>query len=326
MMFERPHFLLLAPLLAAALTYLHFEGFKRFYLGKYRYTNPLVQVLTVKKRHKRRLLSLALKLLLAVIISLSIAEPYVTVERVVVVGGEAEVVDVLDAANPVVVVVVDVSGSMSGAFTGGVKIEAAKRAVENLVRELPSEFDVGLVSFSDKVELAVPPTVDRGRVLRAIARLKAEGGTVYTYSLETALSWIEPYRAFNATAVVVFTTDGMPSDPEYRRVLEKYRELNVTIYTVYIGNPGETGEKETKYIAEYTGGSQYTASTAAQLAKTFEEITVEISRVSISLEVEVRSERKVTEKVSLRPHLALVSLVLLALLWVIRYRYSKILF
>ena len=321
---SQPAALLLAPVVAALLAYLHYRGFEGGYLRQHTLYNPLARVVRQRGRARRRA-TLAVKLALAVALALALARPGVFVEREVVLQGPAEVA-MFRLARPVAVMVIDVSGSMGEAIPGGVKIEVAKDALRKLVERVPPSVDLGLIAFDHAVRAAVPPSQNRSVLLRVLSSLQAEGGTVYGHALDTAISWLKPYLAFNSSALVVFATDGMPSDPEYRRLLAFFRENRVPIHTVYIGRPGEPGEEETRFIARETGGEQYTAETAQQLAEAFAELGGRVSEMAMRASASVAVKKAVRERVDLSWLFAAAAAALLALLQAARYRASGVSF
>jgi Mg-chelatase subunit ChlD len=320
----QPAALLLAPVVAALLAYLHYRGFEGGYLRQHTLYNPLARVVRQRGRARRRA-TLAVKLALAVALALALARPGVLVEREVVLQGPAEVA-MFRLARPVAVMVIDVSGSMGEAIPGGVKIEVAKDALRKLVERVPPSVDLGLIAFDHAVRAAVPPSQNRSVLLRVLDSLQAEGGTVYGHALDTAISWLKPYLAFNSSALVVFATDGMPSDPEYRRLLAFFRENRVPIHTVYIGRPGEPGEEETRFIARETGGEQYTAETAQQLAEAFAELGRRVSEMAVRASAPVTVKKLVRERVDLSWLFAAAAAALLALLQAARYHASGVSF
>jgi Ca-activated chloride channel family protein len=320
----RPAALLLAPALAALLAYLHYRGFERGYLKRHALYNPLARVVRARGRAGRRA-TLAAKLALAAALAAALAKPGLAVEREVVLQGPAEVAT-FRLARPVAILIIDVSGSMGEAIPGGVKIEVAKDALRKLVERVPPSVDLGLIAFDHAVRAAVPPSQNRTVLLRVLDSLRAEGGTVYGHALDTAISWLKPYLAFNSSALVVFATDGMPSDLEYRRLLAFFREKRVPIHTVYIGKPGEPGEGETRFIARETGGEQYTAETAQQLADAFAELGERVSEMAVRASAPVTVKKLVRERVDLSWLFAAAAAALLALLQAARYRASGVSF
>jgi Ca-activated chloride channel family protein len=76
-----------------------------------------------------------------------------------------------------VVLVTDVSGSMTATDIQPTRMDAAKTAAHTLVEKLPKGFRLSLVSFSAGVRTVVAPTTDRALVNSAIDSLVPVGGT-----------------------------------------------------------------------------------------------------------------------------------------------------
>lgn len=127
-------------------------------------------------------------------------------------AAEAEPKDVL--------FVVDTSGSMRGQ-----KIEQAKDAARYVLDNLNPEDRFNIIAFSSTVEPyagGLRPIEERDAARVFINRLSAGGGTNIHAALTTALDQIEEGRP----QVVVFLTDGLPTEGEVRseRILEAVRE------------------------------------------------------------------------------------------------------
>jgi len=289
--FEQPLVLAAAPLLSAAVL---LARRRRFYARLYGFWSPLAGVLGLEGRRPGRLIA-ALEAAAIALALLAAAQPYVEYRAYRVRVMDAELRDALRVARPAVVVLLDVSGSMGSQIPGGVKISLAKRAVEDFIAALPRNVDVGLVAFSHVVGAAVPPTDNRSLVAAVLEGLRPGGGTMYRYPLETALNFLRPYRAFNATCIVVLVTDGLPADRgSYDGLLGEYRRLGIPVYTVYIGPGGDPGEAETRRIAELTGGRQYTAPTAAELAEAFGELASSARERIIRTQVKLEAREEYT--------------------------------
>jgi len=282
----------------------------RRYYERNRFSHPLARFVDTRGYRAPRRLVL-LEILLAALLALAIASPTISYTVTKVVEKQAAT-QLRVPPRPALVVIIDTSGSMSGW-----KIEAAKQAIRSLVEQvagLNKTIDIGLISFSDRVKLAIPPTSNVSEILRAISELKAGGGTMYTYPLMTAYSWLSIYRHFNETAVIVFATDGLPADrQEYRRVLSKLASMGVRVYTVFIGKTA-AGREETEYMARVGHGRSYTAGTAKELVNVFNEIAKEASKVLANVTVQAKLSIRVTEKQYLAPYLYSASVILLAIL------------
>ncbi len=318
--FENPEFLWLFPLLASILAFLHFKGYK-LYIKYSSFYHPLTRYIKAERKKNRRLISLMLKILLAAMISLTVASPYITVKERVKAEGSLHELEI--KANPGVVIVLDSSGSMGDSMGTATKIEAAKKAVVKLLEAAPENVDFGLVVFESQVKQVVPITGNRTKIFDELNRVAAGGGTGYGPALSTALVWLKPYRIFNVSCAVVLVSDGMPGDkPGYESVLEEYIKLGIPVHTVYIGVGGDAGQREAAMIASKTGGNHYTVDTVEELVKAFEDIGRKVGELSLRTSVYVEVE----VKKSLSGEFSLGVLAVLFLLWLVRFHFSRITF
>ena len=287
---------------------------------------PLSSVLRVRRAKRsllgRALLAASVSLLTA---SLLLPSAVVEVEEERPVSGEMELA--YRVARPAVVLVVDVSGSMADEIPGGVKIEAAREAALRFVEGIPPGVDLGLVAFSDSVVASVPPTSDRGRVREVVEEMEPQGGTMYSFPLMSALSWVRGYRAFNASCAVVMITDGLPADvDEYRPLLDEFRRLGVPVHAVFVGPPGGEGEGEIELIASRTGGRQETASTAGRLVEVLSSLSSKISETVARVEVGGVVRVRVQREVRIWEPLALAGLALYSAYWAVSLREEGVAF
>ncbi len=278
------------------------------YYERNKFVHPLTRFIEDKPYMRRRGI-LALELLMVLLFSLAVASP--TISYTVTKTVEKQAATQLRVPpRPALVIIIDTSGSMSGW-----KIEAAKQAIERLVEKMASlnkTVDIGLISFSHIVKLAIPPTDNVSEILRAIKELRAGGGTMYTYPLMTAYNWLSLYRHFNQTAIIVFATDGLPADREqYREVLKRLAAMGVKIYTVFIGRSPE-GRRETEYMARLGHGKSYTAARATELVKVFEEIANQASKTLMNVSVSAKLTIRITKEKQLSPYLYAATVLLLA--------------
>ena len=318
LMFEHPQYIYLSLPLAFILIIVHYRGFK-IYLKYSRFYHPLAQFIEMKKEG-RRITTLLMKILLALMISIAISNPYIITKEKVV--AESGVHRLRIEANPAVIVLLDASGSMGETIDGISKIDSAKIAIKRLLSITPKNIDFGVVVFENNIRLAIPITGDRDKILHMLENVTASGGTGYGPALSTALAWLKPYRMFNLSCAMVLVSDGLPGDkPGYEYILEEIAKLRIPVHTVYIGRQGE-GEEEAKRIAEKTGGGHYTVSTLNEFVKAFESIGESIKE--LSLESEVYIEVEVKRSLSIIFYVA--SLVLSVLLWAMRFLTSRISF
>ncbi len=312
---ERPEALLLAPIASLALIAGH-VFLKRLAGSQVRLVNPLARWASGAFPRARGIV--VLKAVLVLLVSILLAQPWVEYERLIEGEAGGEVTFELPP-RPGVVVIIDVSGSMAGA-----KIEEAKRALIEFMDGLNRSVDLGFIAFSHQIEDAVPPSSDWSMVRDAILQLSANGGTMYSYPLLTAYSWLKIYRDFNLPAVIVFASDGIPGDPvEYKRVVERLAKAGIVAYTIFIGSDSQ-GLGEIKYIAEKTGGKWFNAKTAAEIPRLFEEVGAETSRTVKNVTVEYRYRETVKEKKPLTGEIAVATIYLAALVTLARHRVLKL--
>src|SRR5262249_10502419 len=69
------------------------------------------------------------------------------------------------ADAPIVVLTMDVSGSMAAKDVRPTRLLAARKAAIQFLDELPTKYRVALVTFGSRVSVPVPPTLDRKRVV-----------------------------------------------------------------------------------------------------------------------------------------------------------------
>ena len=311
-----PEFLLAAPLAAAAALVLWRRG-PSAYASRHAYWNPLAR--HVEGPGLRALKStLALMLVLIGLISLAVSGPVLRGYREVPLSTKYTG-SIRIPSSPGVVLVIDVSGSMSGR-----KIETAKQALLRFTDLLNSTVDLGLIAFNTAVVEAVPPTDNWTSVRTAIAGLKAGGGTMFTYPLTTAYNWLEVYREYGLPAIVVMATDGMPADvSEYKSVVREMADKGIKAYTIFIGKSSE-GIRETRFIAEATGGKQYTASQVEDLVNILEGIANETNKIVSNITVKTRVTVRKEYRIPLAPYLYLSSALLTVALSYLRYRASRL--
>lgn len=110
----------------------------------------------------------------------------------VTVAGKAYPVDAITSGqgSPVsrtTVIVVDTSGSMG---TSG--MATVRSAVAAFLKSVPADVRIGVVSFSGKATLDLPPTTDQGKVQSAVDALTASGETALYDGVNLAVKTLGP--------------------------------------------------------------------------------------------------------------------------------------
>ena len=191
---------------------------------------------------------------------------------------------------------IDTSLSMEATDVDPNRLKAAQAAAVSFIDNLPDKFNVGLVEFSGSAQVLVPPTTEHSRVQRSIGKLKLDEGTAIGDAVDVSLKSINDFTADAETsgdaapaAVIVLsdgeTTVGRPT----LEAIPVAKEAGVPVWTISFGTPegvitipGEFGGEQSipvpvapeplKALAEGTGGKAFTAESAGQLNKVYEEL------------------------------------------------------
>jgi tight adherence protein B len=181
----------------------------------------------------------------------------------------APVSAVSDRPRRTAVLAIDGSGSMAGRGLAG-----AQAAADAFLAAVPSDVEVGLVSFNEVAHVVVAPTVDRGPVSRAVKALRAHGET----ALYDAVALAARTADADGSGTVVLLTDG--ADTRSRTTLgslvQQLRASRVTVDAVGF----RTTDAQTvplRSIADAGRGSLFAASAGAALATAFHQAAQEIS-------------------------------------------------
>jgi VWFA-related protein len=145
--------------------------------------------------------------------------------------------------------VMDVSGSMN--FAG--KLEAAKDAARDYIKQLRAQDQTGIITFNTKVAVANPVTLDNSTLLKAIDKIQANGDTAMYDALIKAVEILNPLSGRKA---IIVLTDGMDnsskSTPE--EVLRSIGYTGLSISTIGLGiiPDGETQPDKFKGLDQAT--------------------------------------------------------------------------
>lgn len=291
--------------------------YPRLYTFRYRHT--LVSVIMRRFPVRRRRSSMAMKIAIAVLLSLAAAQPYIVTKEKIYIESK-EISELRFNARPALVVILDTSGSMAG-----IKLETAKTVITEFFERLSPSIDVGFMDFADSIKQAIAPG-NRSDVVKAVKEARAGGGTMYSYPLRAALSWLKPYRELNVSTSIVFISDGMPGDlMEYRSLLKDFKSLEIPIYTVFIGEESG-GINEMKLMANTTGGEAYIAKTVDSLAELLNNALEKAAQSIQKVEVKTR----ITKTVDVYTPLSSIFLACAAMLYLVYrftvYRFSGVTF
>jgi Ca-activated chloride channel family protein len=140
-----------------------------------------------------------------------------------------------DLNTPVSVgILVDTSGSMQP------KIQQARTAIAQFLRDLNERDDVFLFAFSDRPFLLQPFTSDHSLVMNRLGLLHAYGRTALYDVLLDGLLMVQRGR-YDKKAILV-VTDGMDtaSRSSMNQVIAQARRMGVLVYSIGIGDPSSS--------------------------------------------------------------------------------------
>lgn len=165
--------------------------------------NPaLVHALVGKGPGRRRHVPVALALVALALLALGMARPKASFST----GVE----------TATVVLAIDVSGSMKATDVAPSRLAAARTAANAFIDRLPGKYRLGIVSFADNAVTVLPPTTDRLAARKALANLRAKGGTALGEAIRRSVALVRPDAKQGATptpadgppATVVLLSDG----------------------------------------------------------------------------------------------------------------------
>lgn len=272
MMFDNVYPILLIPLLVTSIVVILFIG-RRYVAPRINiYRHPLTRFIrsyrVAKSSFWKTTLNYTLASSVIILSSIAMASPYTLVPTYREARQSVEAI-VNIHRKPVVMIILDVSGSMRGE-----KIEGAVEASVSLIEELRGKALVGLVAFAHYIVSSVPPTSRYDELITTIRGLTSRvgGGTIYSKPLDYALNVLSPYLEFNTPIYVIFISDGLPYDiNEYLSIVINYVWRGIPVYTVFIDSP--TLEEEERVAAKFrlnemaslTGGRFYSVENIHEL-------------------------------------------------------------
>jgi Ca-activated chloride channel family protein len=199
-----------------------------------------------------------------------------------------------------VILAIDVSLSMESQDVLPNRLEAAKTAAKTFVDLLPSRINLGLVAFSGKVSLKVPPTIDRDAVKIAIDKLQLGESTAIGEAIFESLDAIQTFSDATtaesddpAPARIVLLSDGFSNvGREPAVAAEEAAKQKVPVSTIAFGTTTGTVEMDgqdvavpadratLREVAQTTGGSFHTATSEAELKEVYSDIGSQIGYTS----------------------------------------------
>jgi tight adherence protein B len=178
------------------------------------------------------------------------------------------------------VLTIDTSGSMKGD-----RIEGAKRAARAFLTAVPADVRVGLVTFADDVNVAVPPTTNRLNVRRAVDGLVAEGDTALYDAVQRSVQVVgsEGLRS------IVLLSDGA-DDGSDAKLAQATRAVSqaagVRLYAIALELESKSAGAALRQLTRAGQGEVIPSGNANDLADTFETVArTDLDQVEVTLQV-----------------------------------------
>lgn len=201
-----------------------------------------------------------------------------------------------------VVLAIDVSLSMQAADVTPTRIEAAQDAAKSFARELPAEYNLGVVAFARSAQVLVPPTKDREAAISAIDSLQLAEATATGEAVFTALESIRGMPTDGAQepapARILLLSDGYRT---YGRPVEEAAAAAVAdgipVSTVAFGTDegvvdiaGQlqrvpVDRAALAELAETTGGFFYEAASAKELKRVYDDMGSSLGHRTVPVEL-----------------------------------------
>jgi Ca-activated chloride channel homolog len=270
------------------------RGVRRALFG----TPALVAASAPAPRRIRRLLPFALALVALSALIVGVARPRATLS---VPGRQATVILAIDASR-----------SMAATDVKPSRLAAALAAARAFLDVAPDSYSVGIVSFSTRASVVLPPTTDRVAARAALDQIQLGSGTALGDAVDRSVSAARPGAADGQAppksappATVLLLSDGEQTTGTRQPIpaATQAKRLGVPINTIALGTrdavvdvplPNGLTEKVTvvpdtktlQEIARITGGRFAAAPTAERLKQVYRDLGSRIGKK--------RQEREVT--------------------------------
>ncbi len=139
-----------------------------------------------------------------------------------------------------VILAIDVSLSMRSKDVRPSRLMAARNAARAFLEQLPKKFRVGVVGFSGRAFVAVPPTEDRALARQALASLRPGEGTSLGDAVALGTRIVRRQRASDGTvppAAILLISDGaqMSGRTTPTEAALRAKATHIPVYTVVVG-------------------------------------------------------------------------------------------
>ncbi len=154
--------------------------------------------------------------------------------------------------------------------TEGEPIRAARSAVAELIRRLPTQAHLRVAAFSDQVRLLADWTNQRSQAIEACGRLQAEGGTAIFLAIEQAIAALASMPGERIIAVFSDGANSLPG-PSKEALIDAAKRHSIAVHFVALKvSHYDTSAIQT--IAAQTGGQTLVVNHASELTASFQQM------------------------------------------------------
>jgi hypothetical protein len=210
------------------------------------------------------------------------------------------------AEKPLILYILDGSGSMWGRVDGKIKIQVAKEVMTTLIKETPSGIDCGILVYGHRkkgdcadMEMVVPmgPLLKEA-AMKKINQISPKGKTPISDSISMA---VDKIKGTEATSTIVLVSDGIETcgkDP--CAVVKKLkRSGNYFIMHVVGFNVKADAEKQLSCVAKAGGGRYFSTTNATDLLAAMNQIKESVvEKKEIEPPAPTPEPKVITQKVS----------------------------
>jgi uncharacterized membrane protein len=185
-------------------------------------------------------------------------------------------------SNVVLLLVMDVSGSMSEGPDGATKIVLAREAASGAIQQLTDRDQVGILAFDDQNHWIFPTNylTDRQTALAEVAKLEPGGGTQIFPALQAAYEDI--IQRQGKIKHILLMTDGLAPNGDYEGLTAQMRGSGVTLSSIAIGTDADVNLLQN--LAGWGRGRFYDASNPLDVPRFVLSETTEVARAAITEE------------------------------------------
>ena len=149
-------------------------------------------------------------------------------------------------SGAVVALAFDISGSMAANDIQPTRILAARNTAIKLVKRLPAQDQIAVLTFADKVSLVVAPTTDRAKVIAGLpTKIATNGGSALGEAIEESVAVVTQVVGVSHAGnphppgAVVFFSDGAQTvpGPQPPDAAEHALVAGIPVDTVAVGTP-----------------------------------------------------------------------------------------